>query len=156
MVALAHASGVSFESVVGDYRVDIGYDPDALAAGAAQVFDFALIDMATKRQVPVSEIWVRIIENEGERTLLASGLRESDFGRTTLLYVFPKEGSYSISASFRREEETVAEATFPFAVTAGEVSAFSVDALSAGLGAIGAGVLGALICWYWHRRRATP
>ena len=151
--ALAHASGTSFEQVIGPYRADIGYDPDALVAGAAQVFDFALFNAATDEQVPVEEIWVRIVE--GERTLFASGLRESDFGRTTLLYVFAKEGAHTVAVSFRAKGTTLAELELPLSVEASQGTGLSFDAISAALGALGAlgaGALGALLVWRRRRR----
>lgn len=111
-----HASGISFEQVVGNTRVDIGYDPAGLIEGETHVFDFALLDESSNDIINFDELWVRIVHDE--RTVLATGLRESAFGRTTLLYVFPYEGDYTTHVSYRTDGATVADAAFPFSVVA--------------------------------------
>lgn len=152
IAAQAHGNGASFEREVGPYRVDVGYDPAALSAGAMQVFDIALIDATTENQVKVEEIWVRI--TGGARTLLASGLRESEFGKTTLLYAMPEDGEYALHVSFRRGQDTLAEASFPFLVApAEEEGVHPFDIRSATLGAGAALILVGVSLLFYRRYR---
>lgn len=149
-LALAHASGISFEHVVGTKRVDIGYDPVSLVEGETQVFDFALINVADEELISFDELWVRVVLHD--RTILATGLRESPFGRTTLLYVFPDSGDYEMRVSFREGGETLAEATFPFSVTPQErswtTSAYTYVAVGSLIGICVMSCIG----WYLRKR----
>lgn len=121
LMAAAHGSGISYEKEAGGYLVDISYDPASFIEGSAAVFDFALIDQVSGQPILLDEIWVRI--KAGEQTVLATGLRVDDTVKTTLLYAFKTNGNYALSASFRRDGETLAEAEFPFVVEKGESEA---------------------------------
>lgn len=152
-MAAAHGSGASWERTEGVYRIDVGYDPEAFLAGASSVFDFALVDAASGEQVPVDEIWVRLAQ--GNKTLLAGGLRQGTLARTTLLYAFFAPGDYSLSVSFRRGAETIAQGDFPFRVEAQEKSAGLLRFVPYGLGTLV--LIGALLgVRHMRKRRATP
>lgn len=145
----AHGAGSSWEREVEGMRIDIGYDPRAFEVDKTAVFDFALVDPRSGTDVPVDEVWVRLAR--GESAVLAAGLVPPEAAKTTLLYAFDREGSYTLSASYRKGGETLAEATFPFSV---EAHADAAPAASWLLYALGAALAG-LIALYTYRKRRT-
>lgn len=149
--ALSHASGISFEQVVGEYRVDIGYDPAALVVGETDVFDFALFNAATGEILHFDELWVRMVHDG--RTILATGLRESAFGRTTLLYVFPYPGEYAMQVSFRKDGETIAETLFPFSVSKQDASLIASNYAYLAVGSLFGACLAGVVLW--RKRRSV-
>lgn len=110
----AHGTEVSFEKEIGDYLVDIGYDPEKPEVGLSERFDFGLTDNKTKVAVSFSDVWVRI-EKE-KNTVFAGGIHNPKFGKAGLIYTFPELGEYSISVRFQNNEETIIEASFPLKV----------------------------------------
>lgn len=44
-LALAHGEGPSLEKNVGNYIVDIGYEPEIIEAGSSVIFDFSLLSV---------------------------------------------------------------------------------------------------------------
>lgn len=115
MVLFAHGSGASYEVLVGEYIVDIGYEPEALQAGERVVFDFNLLG-GDRASEPFDSVWVRI-EYEGE-VLLATGVAQPEYGATSLLYVVPAEvqGDITVAVRYEREGTTLAETNFPLPV----------------------------------------
>lgn len=115
-VVSGHGAGASFEEVVGAYAVDVGYDTPTFMEEETTAFDFALFDNATKDEVSFTDAWV-VIEHENH-TLFATGIKKSEFGRTTLLYTFPLSGNLSMSVRFQNNGEEIVEAVFPLLVEA--------------------------------------
>ena len=111
---LAHGGGESLEKVVGEYKVDIGYDPATLEAGSRSSFDFDLILNETGERSEFSDIWLRIMK--GKQTVFASGVHKPSFGNTTMVYTFAEGGEYSLDVRFQNEGGKIAEASFPLTV----------------------------------------
>ena len=95
----AHATGASLYATTSPYVIDVGYDPTVVFAGESTRFDFVLASEKTGASVPYSQVWIRI--KDEEHTLLATGIFRQPFGPTTLLYVFPKPGTYTVQPSYR-------------------------------------------------------
>lgn len=132
LIAEGHTAGASLEAESGNYLVDIGYDPEPLEAGTSALFDFSLLSRESQKVVvPYSHVWVRIRDAEGG--IFASGIHRQAVGATTLLYVFPKEGVYTLEASFRGEDGEVAEASFEVSVLPNSSQPFSESILFAPL-----------------------
>ncbi|MFZ2886923.1 MAG: hypothetical protein WA021_03835 [Minisyncoccia bacterium] len=113
----AHGTGASLERTVGDYWIDIGYDPAQLVGGDRIVFDFNLARAsATTTRVNFGHVWVRL-QSDGQ-TLLATGITHADIGPTSLLFMLPKdvEGELVLSARFQNDDLTLAETQFTISV----------------------------------------
>lgn len=118
VTAVAHSSGASLERAVGEYVVDIGYEPAEVTAGERLVLDF---DIAKRgeggERVEFDNVWVRLV-GDGE-TLLAAGVARSQIGATTLLYVIPEDISeLSIGTRFEKDGEVLANTEFLIPVEA--------------------------------------
>ncbi len=109
-LAWAHGSGVSFEKDVGDFRVDIGYDLEQFMVGERAVFDFSLYKIPGIL-TSFEEVWVRILK--ADEVYLATGIKRSELGKTTLLFRFGSDGLYTLETSFRKGGEELAKASFP-------------------------------------------
>lgn len=145
-IASAHATGTSFEKIVGDgaYKVDVGYDPSQLQAGERAVFDFNIKKLPGQEQVQYDHVWVRIVH--GTDTLLATGVAKMPFGPTTLLYVIPSTvtGDLTVNIRFEKGDTAIAETDFTLPVSppanSGNVSFSLLLAGIAGL-CVGAGAM---------------
>ena len=118
--AYAHTTGAYWEVPVDGYTADVGYDPMVFTAEQYTRFDFNLWKGATTsgESADFSQVWVRILRNTN--TLLATGVFRQSVGPTTLLYVFPGLGDYSLDTSFRNADgDEIAHATFPISVGTG-------------------------------------
>ncbi|GEM_PF-1349861 len=121
----AHSASVSFEKEAPPYLIDIGYDSVAPIAGEHGRFDFSLRHLNTKDPAEFSEVWVRVLR--GEKTFLATGIQKQEIGPTTLLFVFPREGSYTLEASYRSAGGgEIAKAAFSIPVLPTEESFWSL------------------------------
>src|SRR3989344_1729945 len=76
-LAYAHSEGTSLEKQVGDYVVDIGYEPEELRTGERLLLDFNLLSTEGS-PVDFTSVWVRL-ESEGE-TLLATWVANPESG----------------------------------------------------------------------------
>ena len=115
---LAHGDGASFEKEIGGYLVDIGYSAPEPEAGEAVSFEFGLKNNSKEdmgNDVPFDDVWVKIASEE-ETIVFASGIYNSKFGGPRLNYVFPKEGTYTISARFESDSGALTEASFSLVV----------------------------------------
>lgn len=136
--ASAHGDGSSFEQDVGQYFIDIGYEPAAPRAGERLLLDLALYD-SQKFPADFTNAWVRM--SQGSTTLLATAIHKAAVGPTTLLTLLPSSSEdLSIYVRFERagREEPLAEWTFATPVTPGEKESLSpfllfTGALCAGL-----------------------
>ena len=138
---VAHSSGASFEQVVGDYRIDVGYDPIAIVEGDRVVFDFELWDTKTEEPVPYSRIWTRI-EHEG-KTVFATGVGKASLGATSLLFHVLRSGEWVVHVRYESEYEVIAEASFPFTVA--RESSWPYGAVIVGAASFIAGIIGAFL-----------
>ena len=114
LVASAHSDESSFETRVGAYTVDIGYDPATAQAGERLLLDFKLLD-AQEYDVAYDQVWVRV-EQSGN-TILATGVARATLGPTTVLLLTPSEsGPLTISARYEKGGKPLAESSFMLAV----------------------------------------
>lgn len=144
--AWSHSLGVSLIEDVGEYTIDIGYDPVVLSEDENALFDFLFLRASSS--VEYDHVWVRIRDDSS--TILATGVAHQTFGPTALVYRFPHHGQMTIEASFRTAEgETLASAQFPLTVVPSDSNtplwwyAFCV------LGLFSIGIL----AWYVYRNR---
>ncbi len=113
-VALAHGTGASWEKVLGNLTIDVGYDGE-FVEGQSTRFDFALKDAKSGGDKKYDYVWVKVIRDHA--TALAVGVSRQAIGPTTLLYTFGDDGPYVLEASFRTESgDEIAAASFPFDV----------------------------------------
>ena len=114
----AHGAGAFYETTVGQFIADIGFSSPAPESGESVIFDFQLRGINTElisgSDTAFTDVWVRI-ESE-DKTHLATGIYNADFGGPRLSYVFPKEGEYTIFARYENDSETLAEVSFPMTV----------------------------------------
>ena len=138
----AHATGTSLEKTVGEYRLDIGYNPVVLEAMDSTSFDFNLLLKEKGERVEFSDIWIRVMQ--GKKTLFASGIHRPGFGNTTMLYTFPQGGEYELMVRFQDQGKKLAEASFPLVVKEAGVDSSSPDFFLLWLvtGVLGGAVIG--------------
>lgn len=139
-VARAHVVGQSYEEQVGDYTVDIGYDPGAALPGGRLLLDFKLRDTVSGVEVPFDDVWVRV--EQDKQTLLATGVMQPELGPTTAIIMAPPLGSsLVVSARYEKGGTPLAEASFSIPYDPAAKSASLFNPLSLALGA----VLGAVL-----------
>ncbi len=129
----AHGTGASLEATSTVYLIDIGYDPVEFVAGSPSRFEFNLSKDGDK--VDYESVWVRIVENK--KTKLATGISHDNFGKTTLLYDFARQGMYTLEASYRDASGEIAKSSFSIPVLppddASKGTAFFVAATVVGI-----------------------
>lgn len=121
VLALAHGSGASLETISNGKLIDIGYDPVELVAGERMVFDFELYQEDGVTDVEYDRVWVRV---EGNReTFLATGVGKATLGPSTLLWRLPNPApeNITIHARYELKGETLAQGSFEVPVTPVEV-----------------------------------
>ncbi len=114
--AVAHTNGASYEEVVGDYLLDIGYNPETIFANDVVRFDFGLypIDQPTESTDVFSDVWV-VITQESE-LVFSGNLHRPSFNVIAFSTIFNQSGEYKLHARFEQSGEYVAESTFNFMV----------------------------------------
>jgi hypothetical protein len=147
--AFAHGAGAFYETVVGSYKIDVGFSTPAPILGESVIFDFQLrnadSELNSGTDVEFEDAWVKIQSDENDKVVFASGIHNAEFGGPRMSYVFPKTGSYTISVRYEDANGTLAEASFPMTVVP-DPSASSVTPVQAGTA--GAGFLiGALLVY---------
>jgi len=143
-VVLAHGTGLSFESDIDGYRVDIGYNTEEFQTGKSVLFDFG-ISTNKQYEIEYTDVWVRLIK-EG-KTVYASGVYNSDFGGARMTYTFGEVGDYELSVRYQNGTEKLVSASFPLMVVSSSVNkneaepnnnilliVFGIVGLSAGFG----------------------
>ena len=147
-LAYAHSEGTSLEKQVGDYVVDIGYEPENLQAGQRLLLNFDLLD-TEERPKDFTSVWVRL--EEGSESLLATGVAKPAIGPATLLIKLPASGGVTLYARFERAGTVLAEASFPLSVGEGEQSG-SDGSRKLLLGGLAGLIVGALGAFFLKRR----
>jgi hypothetical protein len=156
LAVYAHGSGASLEKVVGEYWIDIGYDPVQPMGGDRMVFDFNLAEAAaTGTPVDFDYMWVRL--QSDKRTLLATGVHRAEIGPTTLLVALPKDskGALGLSVRYQRGIETLAEADFEIPVAPYEDPRWWWPFVGVGTITALAGVVLAVGFMRWKTRRTV-
>jgi hypothetical protein len=158
LIVSAHTTGASWNSEVGQYTVDVGYDPVTFTAGEYTRFDFLLWRGAanTGEEAPYAQIWVRITQQDGKHTVLATGIWHQPIGPTTLLYEFQEPGVYTLETSYRDVDgNDIAVASFPISVASPRSSSRALipSAIAFIAGCCCGGVLFLLSLRYRNRSR---
>ncbi len=111
----AHGTGVSYEESKDGYKIDIGHD-EFIAADESVRFDFALFseNLPSVEGDIFTDVWVTFTQDK--KIFFAGGVHKPEFGTTGFTYVFPKEGTYTVSARFQKDGETVVKTEFPLTV----------------------------------------
>lgn len=149
-VAAAHGTGASLEKMVGEYKVDIGYDPPVLEAKDPIYFDFTLLS-ETGERAEFSDIWVRVMK--GKQTAFATGIHKPSFGNSTMIYMFPEGGEYELKVRFQNEGEALAEASFPLAVEKAATGAGFPGFIWLAAGLFGGAIAGFLVGFAGKRKK---
>lgn len=111
LLAGAHGTGPSFEQTVGEYIVDVGYEPEALSGGDVLLLNLGLLHAADRTSADFSSVWVRL--KSGERTLLATGVHAPTEGPTTVLFEVPKDLlTLTVSVRYEKNDQTLTETSF--------------------------------------------
>lgn len=118
MITGSYAHGTDGELIKesNGYTIDIGYEPEIIYAGETVSFDFLLKKDTLKEEF--TDVWVRITQDS--KSIFATGIHNQDFGGTTLLYEFEKEGNYVLHVRYQKDGESITEAEFPITVTPSE------------------------------------
>ena len=148
----AHSSGASFEEQKGEYTIDIGYDPVDPVAGDRLVLDFELWDGDKADEVPFTRAWVRI--ERDKKIVLATGVGKASVGPTTLLFVLPEPGDYSLMVRYENTDGPIVEHVFPLTVReveseSGTQRQYMIAALLGGVIVFG------VLLWIIVRRRTA-
>lgn len=114
-VVSAHGTGVSYEESKDGYFMDIGHD-EFIAEGESTRFDFTVYpeDVTTVEGEVFTDVWVTITQDK--KLFFAGGVHKPVFGATGFTYVFPEEGTFTVSARFQNEGQTVVETSFPLEI----------------------------------------
>lgn len=114
-VVSAHGTGVSYEETKDGYKIDIGHD-EFIAAGEATRFDFLLYpeNIENIEGEIFTDVWVTFTQDKG--LFFAGGIHKPVFGSTGFTYVFPHEGTYTVSARYQKDGETVVQTEFPLEI----------------------------------------
>jgi len=115
-LAYAHGDGASFEAQVGEYFMDIGYEPEVPVAGETLLLDLNLWREQNVSRADFDSAWVRL--SQDGKTVLATGVAKPDLGPMTVLVQLPEDaGDLSLDVRFEKrglEDWVVAEKTFTF------------------------------------------
>lgn len=110
-VAFAHVVGVSYEDNKAGYKIDIGYD-QLINQGTPARFDFALtlLDPNATTTELFTDVWVTFLKN---KTLYFAGdIHKPVYGSTGFTYVFPEPGTYTVSARYQKQDDSIVEDSF--------------------------------------------
>ncbi len=114
-VVFAHGTGLSYEENKDGYKIDIGYS-ESITALESTRFDFALFpENSSSSEADVfTDVWVTVTQDK--QIFFAGGVHKPVFGTTGFTYVFPKEGTYTVSTRFQKDGEMVVKTEFPLTV----------------------------------------
>lgn len=110
--AFAHGASFTHEESKDGYKAVVGYD-EFIAADESVRFDFSAYPEngeAPEGDV-FNDIWVTITKDK--KIFFAGGVSKPVFGTTGFTFVFPEEGTYTLSARFQKEGEEVIKTEFP-------------------------------------------
>jgi hypothetical protein len=156
VIVFAHGDGQSFETVVGQYKVDIGYDVVSFRAAETVRFDFDVTTEAGGETVAFSDAWVRIVKEN--KTVFASGIHKPIIGKTGMTFTFPEGGEYQLSVRFQNNSQSVTEATFQVTVESSKAlineqakARTRIMWLWIGWGVAALSLAGSVSLWYFYK-----
>lgn len=149
LFASAHGFGVSHETTTPEgVRVDIGYSSAAPAVGESVIFDFNL--PADEADELYTDVWVRVESDEGSVTL-ATAIYNAEFGGPRMSYVFPREGTYTLSVRYENEGDAIAKTAWDIVVVPAPAS-FDFMPIAIFVAGLGVGV-GSMVVGIFVRKR---
>lgn len=116
--ALGHGLEGGQSQVVGDYKVELGYDEELLAAGKAVPLTVKLESVKTGEGIEFSGVNFQI-SHAGGHAIFDALLAPTPLKNVEFTFTFPQAGSYNLSARFLKGGDTLAEATFPVTISGG-------------------------------------
>lgn len=119
VLVFAHGGGQSLEKIVGDYKLDIGFDAeDGVKAGQSALFDFNLFTASGEKEVDFTDVWVRIMQDA--RIIFAGSIIKPEFGAPRMTAFFPQSGVYELTVRFQNKGEQIIETPLLLNVPEGE------------------------------------
>jgi len=114
---LAHGTAVSSSKVVGDYKIEFEYNVPQIIAGETNSYVFRLINNKTNDFVNFDSLLVRFEDKKDQSTVIVARVVQDELqdgvGRLTTMM---NKGDYSITLSFYKTGNKVAEANFDLTV----------------------------------------
>ncbi|OGZ07570.1 MAG: hypothetical protein A3C93_00280 [Candidatus Lloydbacteria bacterium RIFCSPHIGHO2_02_FULL_54_17] len=118
----AHGGGQTVQAKSGEYVITLDAASTQLRSGVAERINLEIEGSSSTPVVPFTHLWVRIIGPDGV-LLFAGNIVAAPVGFVTgVSYLFPQEGTHSITARFFSGEQILAEADLPVLVV-GDASA---------------------------------
>lgn len=115
--AYAHLIGGTHEVRHDGYFIDIGFQPEFPTTDAVTRFDFSVFDESDKNQSDVfTDVWVRIVHDDTDRTVFSGNLHNPDFGPTGFGMYLTDAGSYTVHARFQKNFRIVVATEFSITV----------------------------------------
>lgn len=113
----AHGTGISFEEKKDGYKIDIGHD-EFISALEATRFDFVVYpeNIDNIKGDIFSDVWVTVTRDK--KLYFAGDVHKPVFGSTGFTFIFPEAGTYTVSARYQKDGETVTKTEFPLEVLA--------------------------------------
>lgn len=159
--AYAHGFGPSFESIVGDYLIDVGYDIPDFRANETVRFDFDLWkdDPLGGAKTDYTSVTVAISEeSDKNQPVFETSIVKAPMGKTSLVYTFPQEGMYTLSVRYHISNELNVETSIPFTVAPPIGIWNRVPSYVAGIGGVLLGIFLTITgsAWWRHRYSRIP
>jgi hypothetical protein len=138
------------DKVIGEYKVDMGYDPEFISAGESFTLSFIIMNATTQEQLNPRKVWVRILKDDK----VAFAATFAPEARTVMTVMsLPENGVYTIDVRFFGEgPQAIAIVEFPLTV---QVKKASGMIMAWALAALGAAIL-AIIGYVWYKAKTTP
>lgn len=136
----AHGTGASIEREVGEYVIDIEYDPAEPVAGDTVRLN---LDLYKRDGVtaPFDRVWLRI--GREDEIIFAGGIARALFGGNDATVRVTEAGPHALTVRFEKEGEPIAELETEIAVAPGEDAPMDLPwwaSVLIGLGALFTGV----------------
>ena len=110
----AHQTGQSLIQTGEKYIIDVGYDSITASptAGETTAFDFLFFNKEGNNPADYTDVAVYITK-QGGATVFYSDILHSVGIPTGMAYVFPKSGNYKVAVYFKKDGQTLDQASFP-------------------------------------------
>jgi hypothetical protein len=146
---MAHAGGLTLERRSGPYLVDIGFDQTVIA-GDEILIDFALIENPDSPDwsiKPYTLLQVGLTRNG--KQVFSKDMPRQDFGKTFMVYTFPRSGDYELSARFMDRDTPLSDETFTVTVLPGQGTEIPWTAV--GFAGVGIAAILAMAAYFTRR-----
>lgn len=123
----AHTTGISYEHNKDGYKIDIGYEM-LISQGSPTRFDFALLplDASATTTGLFTDVWVTFLKDKA--LYFAGDIHKPVYGATGFTYVFPEPGTYTISARYQKQDNSIVEDEFTVDVLPAPISSATQSA----------------------------